>query len=75
MMRSMIACARRLAVVAGSLALLAACAAPPVPDAACVAFKPMYFDDDVIAALRPFRQARAEIGNHNATYERLCPPP
>jgi len=67
--------ARRLAVVAGSAALLAACASPPVPDAACVAFKPIYLDDDAIAALRPYRQARAEIGNHNATYERLCPPP
>ena len=73
-MFSTIACARRLAVVAGSLALLAACAAPPVPDAACVAFRPIYFDDDAIAALRPFRQARIDIGNHNETYARLCPP-
>jgi hypothetical protein len=72
---STISCARRLGAAA-SLALLAAlagCAAPPVPDAACVAFRPIYLEDGAIAALRPHRQARVEIAAHNATFERLCP--
>lgn len=66
---------RRLAAAA-SLALLAAlagCATSPVPDAACVAFRPIYLEDGAIAALRPHRQARVDIAAHNATYERLCP--
>lgn len=66
----------RLLAAAASLALLAAlagCAAPPVPDAACVAFRPIYLDEPAIAALRPHRQVRVEIAAHNATYERLCP--
>lgn len=66
-------CSARLLAAAASLALLAGCAAPPVPDAACVAFRPIYLDEPAIAALRPHRQARVEIAAHNATYERLCP--
>lgn len=73
MTSSTISSARLLAAIA-SLGLLAACARPPVPDAACVAFRPIYLDEPAIAALRPHRQARIEIANHNATYERLCPP-
>jgi hypothetical protein len=72
MTSSTISSARLLAAVA-SMALLAACARPPVPDAACVAFRPIYLDEPAIAALRPHRQVRVEIAAHNATFERLCP--
>lgn len=38
----------------------------------CTTFQPVYLSEDAIAALKPFRDDRKKIGDHNETWERVC---
>ena len=38
----------------------------------CTTFQPIYLSEAAIAALKPFRVDRKQIGDHNETWERVC---
>lgn len=50
------------------------CGHPPGAGAGdgCTTFQPIYLSDDAIAALKPHRDDRKQIGDHNETWERVC---
>ncbi len=52
---------------------LSACAKPPLPEI-CTSMRPVYFPDEAILALRPYRQQREQLSLNNQTWEKSCAP-